>query len=170
MDRTAEFRSVLAYSCFFRCYSVCLKTVIITLILSSRLSRNSKVYCLRIQWNRDVNVPSRAITHESVYDHVVQGYEWVYKVTLLSFYVSFYTCKVLYLPNVPKKKGWLKKINGNKLYENTFTATSVYIYAVNARGPAFFSWPALWLSTQSRRTSLWINLPDPLAERSKPLD
>jgi hypothetical protein len=31
------------------------------------------------------------------------------KVTLLSFFVSFYTCKVLYLPSDPKKKGWLKK-------------------------------------------------------------
>jgi hypothetical protein len=68
------------------------------------------------------------------------------KVTLLSFYVSFYTCKVLYLPSDPKKEGLiLKKLkfNGNKLYENTFTATSVYIWAVNAKGPAFFSWPAL---------------------------
>jgi hypothetical protein len=85
MDKTAEFRPVLAYNCFFRCYSVCLKSVTITIILSSRLSRNSKVYSLRIQWNRDVNVPSRAITRESVYDHVVRGYEWVYEGNPIKF-------------------------------------------------------------------------------------
>lgn len=51
-------------------------TIIITPILPSRLSRNSQVYSLHFQSNRDVRVPSSAITHESVYDHVaVHGYE-----------------------------------------------------------------------------------------------